>query len=405
MKKYFFAASLCISQLLGAQTSAPEPSRYISKQAQSASVPLNNYERCFYFRLPNGLVDQFQTDMWDGTQFQYDNTRFYIYDPSEVLTGVVTRKWDATNGYTDFARESYTYDPDGNRLSESYERLNSSSNQFELERTVSFTYSATGKVLERTTFQYFNSQSFGSRIAYTYDADDREETLTYQNYYNNAWNNQQRNTYLYNDSDHKVDVLFSDVWSETVNDWTLANRTSYSYQPTVTTALTEVFSNGTWSNYSSSTTNYNADNQVTSYLVSQYTPQGLNPGNGYQIDYNPDKSLQQFRYYYTDFSNNVYFQSLQIDYDYDTYTGTQSTDLEADIQVFPNPATDFLRIQSADHTEGMRYAVHDTQGQVLAQGSVRNGSSTIDCHAFAPGAYFLMLSQNGRSKTVAFIRN
>ena len=405
MKKYFFAAALCISQLLGAQTAAPEPTSYISQQAQGAGSPLNNFERCFYFRLPNGLLDQFQTDIWDGTQFQYNNTRFHNYDPSGVLIGSVTRKWDATNGYTDLAQESYTYDPNGNRLSELYERLNTSSNQLELERTVSFTYSATGKVLERTTFQYFNGQNFGSRSVYTYDADDREETLTYQNYNNNAWNNQQRNTYFHNDSDDKVDVLFSDVWSQTVNDWTPDNRTSYTYQPTVTTALTEVFSNGTWSNYSSSTTNYNADNKVTSYLVSQYTLQGLSPNNGYEIDYNPDKSLHQFRYYFYDFGNNAYFQSLQIDYDYDTYTGTQSTDLEAEIQVFPNPATDFLRIQSADNTDGMHFTVHNTQGQVLARGPVRNGSSTIDCHAFAPGAYFLMLSQNGRSKTVAFIRN
>ena len=405
MKKYLFAVALCISQLLGAQTTAPQPTRYISKQAQGAGSPLNNYERCFYFRLPNGLTDQFQTDLWDGTQFNYDNTRFFTYDPAGKLISTVNRKWDATNGYTDLARESYTYDPDGNRLSESYERPNTSTNQWELERMVTFTYSATDKVLERTNFQYFNGQSFGSRILYTYDADDREETLTSQIYSNNTWNNQQRDTYLYSDSDNKVDVRFTDSWSPGLNDWIPSNRTSYSYQPTVTTIFTEAFSNGTWSNYSSSTTYYNADNKVTSYQLALYTALGLSPNSGYEIDYNADKSLQQFRYYYTDFSTNAYFQSLQIDYDYDTYTGTQSAELEADIQVFPNPATDFLRIQSSDNTGDMTYIICNARGQMLTQGSVKNGSSTIDCHSLASGACFLVLTQNGRSKTVAFIKS
>lgn len=405
MKKYLFMLAIGMSQLLAAQTNAPQPTRYISQQAYSSSVALTNYERCFYFRLPNGLVDQFQTDLWDGTQFTYDNTRYFTYDPDGKLVSTVNRKWDATNGYTDYARETYTYDPNGNRTQESAERLHTTTGVWEQERTVSFTYSATGKVLERTNFSYFNGQGYGSRSLYTYDADDREETVTYQNYTNNTWINQQRNTNWYNDPDDKVDVVFNDGWSQTLNDWAPVNRTAYNYQPTMTVALTEAFSNGAWSNYSSTTTQYNADLQVTFFQFYLYTPQGLSPNSGYEIDYNSDKSLHQFRYYLTDFSNNVYYPSLQIDYDYDMYTGTHSAQLEADVEIFPNPATDFLHIRSKDAVEGMRYEVQNIHGQMLAQGTVQEGNSMVDCHTLAPGAYFLLLSQNGRSKTIVFVRN
>ncbi len=405
MKKYIFAAALCISQLLGAQNAIPEPTRYISQQAQTSNNSLTNYERCFYFRLPNGLVDQFQTDLWDGTQFNLDNTRFYTYNANGKPTAVVNRKWDPANGYTDITRENYTYDANGNSLSESFERLNTTTNQWEVERTVSYTYSTDNKVLERTNFNYFNGQSFGSRQIYTYDTDGREATLTYLNYNNNAWSNQQRNTYFYNDADNKVDVLFSDTWSVNTNDWVPASRTSYGYQPTNTTAYTENFSNGAWSNYNSITTYYNANNQVTKYLVSLYTPQGLSPNSGYEIDYNPDNSLHQFRYYYKDFSSNLYFQSLQIDYDYGTYSGTRWTDLETKIQVFPNPTTNFLRIEATDNTVEMTYTVLDTRGQLVAQGTVNGGVGTLDCHDYPTGAYFLTLYQNGRYKTVPFVKN
>ena len=405
MKKYFFAMALCISQLLNAQNAFPEPTRYISQQSNNPSAGLTNFERCFYFRLPNGLVDQFQTDLWDGNQFNLDNTRFNTYDANNKHTATVIRKWDATNGYTDIAREAFTYDANGNRLSEYFERLNTTNNQWEVERTVTYTYSATNKVLERTTFSYYNGQSFGNRSIYTYDSDDREATLTYQNYNNNTWSNQQRNVYFYNDADNKVDVLFLDTWSANTNDWVPANRTSYNYQPTVTASFTEIFNNGTWSNYSSITTNYNANNQVTTYLVSLYTAQGLGPNSGYEIDYNPDNSLHQFRYYYKDFASNVYFQSLQIDYDYGTYSGTRWADLETKIQVYPNPVTNFLRIEATDNTDEMTYTVLDTRGQLVAQGSVNGGAGTLDCHDYPTGAYFLTLHQNGRYKTVPFVKN
>ena len=405
MRFYTFIFAFFCSTLLSAQSSIPEPTRYISQQRYSSTTSLDNYERCFYFRQPNGLVDQFQVDLWDGTQFNLSNTRFYTYGANNLLTSDINRKWDAVNGYSDSERATYSYDASGNRTAETYEQWNTVTGIWETTRTLNMAYSATNKVTERTTYFFSNGQSFGNKMLYSYDTDDREAEVITQNFSNGTWNNQQKNVYFYNDSDAKVDVIFTDSWSAVLNDWVESSRTAYGYLPLSTTTLTETWSNGVWVNSTSGSMLYNTDNQVVSYINSVYTPQGLSPNSGYEIDYNADKSIHQFRYYYTDFSTNAYFQSLQIDYDYDAYTGLNNTLLDTEVTVFPNPTTDFLQVQvNSAHSEPLMYNITNLQGNLMTQGNLNASTTQIALQSFPAGAYFLNIIQNGAVKSVPVVK-
>ncbi len=79
------------------------------------------------------------------------------------------------------------------------------------------------------------------------------------------------------------------------------------------------------------------------------------------------------------------------------------------IQVFPNPTTDFLHIQySADHNSQLEAAVFDVLGHLIVdQVSLdRPDDSLIDCSTWQAGLYFLQLRDPATHAvaTVRFIR-
>jgi YD repeat-containing protein len=405
MKHTLFVFILFVSQTLFGQGNIPQPTRYFSKQSNSSATPLANYERCYYFRHPNGLEYQFQTDVWDGTDYKRTRSSFSTYDANNQLIERRFRQWDAVAGYKDTDRTTYSYDANGNTLTETSESVNATTGAWEIQRTVTNTYSATNKVLERIAAFYTNGQQIaGNKQQTTYDAADRPDVVVMSNYSNGNFVNQTRQTNIYADPDSKVDILIMDTWSQAMNAWTPAQRSNYQYQPTTTTVTYSNWVNGNWEMKASRTIVYNANNQVVSDINYNFVAPNLVPSSGLEMVYNADQSISQFRYYYTDFSTQVYFQSLQIDYDYGTYTHTRTAVLDAKVNVFPNPATDFLQIQIEDATENMEYFVTNVQGQRVTQGQITGGSGQVDCQNLSSGVYMITLLQNGKIKTVPFVK-
>jgi len=85
------------------------------------------------------------------------------------------------------------------------------------------------------------------------------------------------------------------------------------------------------------------------------------------------------------------------------HAGNDEQQLDSEISIWPNPASEKLFIDVDDFSY---YRIHTTSGQLLAQGSLKeNGSHEIDITGLADGAYILLLiSENRPPENILFIK-
>jgi plastocyanin len=74
------------------------------------------------------------------------------------------------------------------------------------------------------------------------------------------------------------------------------------------------------------------------------------------------------------------------------------------LSLYPNPASEFLSIQSSDNVTGLSYSILDETGKQVATGKLTGYKSSLDIHYLANGMYLFQLASQ-RRKTVSFIKN
>lgn len=75
------------------------------------------------------------------------------------------------------------------------------------------------------------------------------------------------------------------------------------------------------------------------------------------------------------------------------------------VQLYPNPATDVVRIAGTEIQQGMAYELLDIHGRKLRSGiSQQQGNMTLSVDDLANGIYFLRLQGTGQTHTVKFIK-
>ena len=85
-----------------------------------------------------------------------------------------------------------------------------------------------------------------------------------------------------------------------------------------------------------------------------------------------------------------------------TSTATASASLAAgnpfettsELDIYPNPVTDWLQLRAAQSLEGSQYQILDALGRLVAQGSAAPGR--VDVASLKPGIYTLKVSTNGK---------
>ena len=85
-------------------------------------------------------------------------------------------------------------------------------------------------------------------------------------------------------------------------------------------------------------------------------------------------------------------------------TGLESDDLK--VNVFPNPATDFLMVDSKEMS-GLNYQLHDIQGSLLLDATMSSTSQEIDLRKYSSGLYLLRITTRlgNHVKTYRIIKN
>ena len=83
---------------------------------------------------------------------------------------------------------------------------------------------------------------------------------------------------------------------------------------------------------------------------------------------------------------------------YTTSIGIQDYDFAIDMDIFPNPTTDFIDIiiSSDDLTMISNFSITDTHGKILLNGIINETNTKLNFSEYASGVYFLNIKKNNQ---------
>ena len=85
------------------------------------------------------------------------------------------------------------------------------------------------------------------------------------------------------------------------------------------------------------------------------------------------------------------------------FKGIYDLQEELSLEVFPNPATEFVRVQSKE--EISFYTISSLQGILVKQSNIVNHSEfDIDIHNLAPGIYILTLQTKSLKRSLKLVK-
>jgi hypothetical protein len=126
---------------------------------------------------------------------------------------------------------------------------------------------------------------------------------------------------------------------------------------------------------------------------------GVAAGSGGTVSY----SAGQIVYTKNEGSTGSVFQGVQQPYEISVITLIKEVEgLSLDFFVYPNPASDFIRLRTANSEEDiLRYQLYDISGNILLSNKIESNETNISMQIFLPGIYFLKIS-NASSELKTF---
>lgn len=104
-------------------------------------------------------------------------------------------------------------------------------------------------------------------------------------------------------------------------------------------------------------------------------------------------------------SNGSVAQGVQQPYEVSTTVGINETSINLEINVYPNPTTDYLTLK-VEESKGLSYQLFDMQGKVIENKKVTASNTTIKMEGLPKATYFLKVTEEGQAvKTFRIIKN
>lgn len=75
-----------------------------------------------------------------------------------------------------------------------------------------------------------------------------------------------------------------------------------------------------------------------------------------------------------------------------------------DVEIYPNPASDFIIVDSKDNEVADSYVIFSPDGSKILIGDIEIEKQRIDISHLPHGAYIIELMKNGRQKSLAFVK-
>ena len=107
-------------------------------------------------------------------------------------------------------------------------------------------------------------------------------------------------------------------------------------------------------------------------------------------------------------TNGSVAQGIQQPYEISVVTGIEKAkDISLEIVVYPNPATDFIKLKIENHeVQNLRYQLYDINGSLLQDNKVESNETIIVMSNLVSATYFLKVTDKNKViKTFKIIKN
>lgn len=134
------------------------------------------------------------------------------------------------------------------------------------------------------------------------------------------------------------------------------------------------------------------------------TSGGNASGSGGSVSY----SVGQVVYTKNSGTNGSSAQGVQQPYEISVITGIEEAkDISLEIVVYPNPATDFIKLNIKNYEiENLKYQLYDISGSLLQDNRIESNEIAISMQDLSPSTYFLKVIQGKKDiKTFKIIKN
>jgi len=103
-------------------------------------------------------------------------------------------------------------------------------------------------------------------------------------------------------------------------------------------------------------------------------------------------------------SNGNVAQGVQQPYEISTTVGINETTINLEMNVYPNPTTNYLTLKTEDNTN-LSYQLYDIQGKVIETKKVNSNATNISLEGKPTATYFLsVMKENKPVKTFKIVK-
>lgn len=345
-----------------------------------------NFSRSIYSYNSNGLILRRLDESWTNSNWDtvYRVTNVYNIN-GQIQMGVGENYID--HSWSNYARRVNTYGSNG-----------------ELESFVD-------------EWWYIYLWENGYRSSFTYDLNGNVSTFINDEWENDCWCKSYRTTYNYDSENRIVTNLceYSDFGS--YNNY---GRTTYFYNNADNTSINihEIWQSNNWTNSFKETYNNSTEGDVLSYLyelweTSQWVPLNRdtytydNEGNSisgkrehWDIDsWKPYLWHYGAPYYCNHEINNfsVFNETFRYEANYKSYTNTDNiVEYALSTIIYPNPATDYVLVDSKDLSTNSSIMIYDTFGRMVINQPINGKVFVKD---LSKGIYYYTINNNRKIAT------
>lgn len=343
---------------------------------------------------------------------------------------IINQDWD-NNQWNDESRITNNYGSNDHILSSLEEEWTNPPGVWQNNTLTTFQTLPSGNIEEYISQSWIVPASVWAnavRASYTY-ANDKPKTIDYYNWVTDTWVNYMKMTNDYDGAGFLVSELqqswestesawenisltnytnlpngnieqsIMQIWDDDENQWVNSMRNIHDYSANrLSTIVTQMWMGTDWINLNRETYTYDSNGrewtqkeEKWNMVTSQWENRGLTT---YTYDANGDVTEELYQAW----ENTAWVNDSRTVF---TYSGSTGIEMPAGmkIRLFPNPAGDYLYIESSDVESTGSYQIVAINGKIILQNKLLGNMTRVDLTALPAGVY-LVKTETNKMKTI-----
>ena len=361
------------------------------------------------------------TAIYYDTEYNSKMKTEFLYDAGDYLMSETDFVWDENSSqWIEDYKVEYTYDANGNQISETYSYWMES--QWIYEDKYEATYDANGKLILEIEYFWVSGQWTNSlKLEHTYDADgNRTSRIIFMwNESANQWVEYYKTDYTY-DTNNYLTLSETFLWTTSSNQWLYYLKNEYTYDANGN-QMTDIYS--TWDQntvqweYSyKKEYSYDANGNRTSKIKYNWSDNASEWKNDEKTDFSYDLSINladlimPYWRYADAFYSNMYLEEINYTWDetntewdpglkVNAYYSESSIGVNElcinNLTLYPNPASGIVNIDFVTRQGETVFELFDMQGKNLISRIV-SANKEINLEHLNSGIYIYSITTDGK---------